>query len=248
MRKIKVSVIIPYFNKEKFFEKTIESVINQSHTNLEIIIIFDDHKKNLKFVKKIVSLDKRIRLIINTKNLGAGLSRNIGIGCSKGEYLAFIDADDLWKKNKIEYQLKYMLKKNIFYSHTSYEIIRENNRKTNKIIIAKKTLSYKDLIKSCDIGLSTVMIKKSIMIKNYKFAKLKTKEDYVLWLKILKDKKYFDGINKNLTYWRKTNNSLSSSNFQKIIDGYRVYKNYLNFTFFKSVICLLILSFNALKK
>ncbi len=86
------------------------------------------------------------------------------------------------------------------------------------------------------------------MIKNYKFAKLKTKEDYVLWLKILKDKKYFDGINKNLTYWRKTNNSLSSSNFQKIIDGYRVYKNYLNFTFFKSVICLLILSFNALKK
>ena len=176
------------------------------------------------------------------------MSRNIGIGCSKGEYLAFIDADDLWKKNKIEYQLKYMLKKNIFYSHTSYEIIRENNKKTNKIIIAKKTLSYKDLIKSCDIGLSTVMIKKSIMIKNYKFAKLKTKEDYVLWLKILKDKKYFDGINKNLTYWRKTNNSLSSSNFQKIIDGYRVYKNYLNFTFFKSVICLLILSFNALKK
>ncbi len=160
MSKIKVSVIIPYFNKEKFFEKTIESVINQSHTNLEIIIIFDDHKKNLKFVKKIVSLDRRIRLIINTKNLGAGLSRNIGIDCSKGEYLAFIDADDLWKKNKIEYQLKHMLKKNIFYSHTSYEIIRENNSRTNKIIIAKKTLSYKDLIKSCDIGLSTVMIKK----------------------------------------------------------------------------------------
>ena len=98
-----VSVIIPYFRKKKYFFKTINSVINQSYKKIEIILIYDDeNKKDLPYVKKLIKKDKRIKLIINRKNYGAGISRNIGIKLAKGKYISFLDADDVWLKNKLK--------------------------------------------------------------------------------------------------------------------------------------------------
>jgi len=102
-------------------------------------------------------------------------------------------------------------------------------------------------MKSCDVGLSTVMINKEIL-KNNRFAFLKTKEDYVLWLRLSKRGFKFYGINKYFTYWMFLNNSLSSSMFQKLIDGYRVYRIFLKKSFFSSFYHLIILSLNFLKK
>ena len=97
-----VSVIIPYFKKRNYIKKTIDSITNQTYKKLEIIIIYDDEDhSDLKLIRKLKSLDKRIKLIINTKSLGAGRSRNIGINSAKGKFIAFLDADDLWKKKKI---------------------------------------------------------------------------------------------------------------------------------------------------
>ena len=107
---------------------------------------------------------------------------------SKARYIAFLDADDFWKKNKIELQLKFMIQNNLEISHTSYEILKKN-QKNKKIMKAKNFKNYRQLLFSCDIGLSTVMLKK-LITKNCRFPKLKTKEDFVLWLLILK--KYYD--------------------------------------------------------
>ena len=242
-----VSVIIPYYRKKQYISRALKSVTNQTYKKLEIIIIYDDsNKSDLKFIKFISSKDKRIKIFVNKKNLGAGLSRNVGIKKSKGKYIAFLDADDLWYKNKIDHQIKFMVKKGISFSHTSYSIINKQNIIISKRY-AKDFLSFKDLIKSCDIGLSTVMIKKSHLFTN-KFPNLKTKEDFVLWLKLLSKNVKIYGIDKNLVLWSKIENSLSSSSIQKLVDGFKVYNHYMKFNFLKSFYYLVLLSFNYLKK
>ena len=242
-----VSVIIPYFKKKKYIADTINSVLNQTYNNFEIIIIYDDPEKNdLEYIKKLVSSDHRVKLIINEKNVGAGMSRNIGIDKSEGTFIAFIDADDMWKKTKLEDQIKFMQSESINFCHTTYKIINERNEFCSSRR-ARNFFNIKDIIKSCDIGLSTVLLKKEILGSN-KFPDLKTKEDFVLWLKILKNKNIFGAINKKLTSWRSLNNSLSSSIFQKLVDGFRVYYVYMNFNFIKSLYLLFCLSFNYLKR
>jgi len=242
-----VSVIIPYFRKKKYFLKTLNSVINQSFKKIEIILIYDDkNKKDLTYVKKIIKKDKRIKLIVNKTNYGAGISRNIGIKFSKGKYISFLDADDVWLRNKLKIQFNYMKKNNLNFTHTSYKIIDENSNYISQRK-ARNFMSVNDLIKSCDIGLSTVMIKRKLLNQK-SFPKLKTKEDYVLWLKLLSKNVKIYGIKDNLVLWRKVKNSLSSSFFQKMIDGFRVYNTYMRYNFLKSLFFLFFLSFNYLRK
>jgi len=241
-----VSIIMPYFKKKKYVKNSVLSVLNQTLKNFELIIVYDNETSHeLKFINKIKKLDKRIKVIKNKSNIGAGLSRNIGINHSKGIYLAFLDADDLWHKDKLFNQIKFMRKKNIEISHTSYEIINDDS--VIKGTRQAKLMNYKKLIRSCDIGLSTVIIKKKL-IENLKFPNLKTKEDYVLWLEITKNGKIIHALNKKLTQWRKSNNSLSSSVVRKLTDGYYVYRYYLKFNVIKSLYSLLVLSINFLKK
>ena len=242
-----ISVIIPYYKKKEYIISSINSVLNQTYKNLEIIIIYDDlNKEDLNLLKKIKKKDKRIKIYINKKNLGAGRSRNKGIKLSKGIFVAFLDSDDLWKKNKLKKQIFFMKKNGINASHTSYTIINSNN----KIIGSRnaKDMSYKLLLKSCDIGLSTVILKKEIITSKIKFANIKTKEDYVLWLKITFNNNKIFALKDNLTKWRKLEDSLSSSKLQKIYDGYLVYRKYMNFNLLKSFGFLMLLSFNYFLK
>lgn len=243
-----ISIIIPYYKKKKFLKKTISSIQTQTYKKFEVIIIYDDENlSELKFVKQLVKTDKRFKIIINKKNLGAGYSRNKGIKHSSGKFICFLDADDTWKKNKLHVQLDYMKKKNLLISHTSYTIVDENQRVKSKRL-AKSFRVYKDLLFSCDIGLSTVMVRKEVFKKNIYFPKLRTKEDFVLWLRILKKDIEIFGIKNDLCYWTKNDQSLSSNVFQKLIDGFKVYKIYMNYSFLKSIFYLLFLSINFLKK
>ena len=251
-----VTVIIPYKDNLKYLFSSLNSVFQQTYKNYKILIIYDDENlKDLEKIKKFLkNKDKKIfpfvkiKIKINKKNLGAGHSRNIGIKKSNSKYVAFLDSDDIWAKKKLEIQIKFMEKNDQLFSHTSYFIIN----KKNKIISlrkAKKIITFKSLLKSCDIGLSTVMINtKFIKKKKYYFPKIKTKEDFVLWLKVAKEIKSIVGIDKKLTYYRKTDNSLSSNKLTGLINGYKVYRNYMNYSQIKSFVYLIILSINYFKK
>ena len=244
-----VSVIIPYYKKRNFVKDSIASVLKQSHDYLEVLIIYDDTNQNdLEFLQEISKLDKRIKIINNKKRLGAGLSRNKGIEQSNGKYIAFIDADDTWAPDKLKDQLSFMKKNSYQISHTSYFIIDEKK----KIIGHRKArdlLSINEILKSCDIGLSTVIIEKKVITNtNTKFPKLVTKEDFVFWLELLKKNHKFYAYDSNLTNWTDSQNSLSSSITQKIFDGFKVYNYYMNFNTIKSIYYLICLSFNYLKK
>ena len=243
-----VSVIIPYFRKKKYITETISSVLRQTYEYLEVIIVYDDETKvDLDFINNLKNKDSRIKIITNPLNLGAGEARNIGITNAKGSYIAFVDADDIWDAKKIELQLSYMMSNNYSFTHTSYKIINSEN----KIVghrKAKNFENYQSLLGSCDIGLSTVMIKKNIFTNDLKFPNLKTKEDFVLWLKFLKKNYKIFSINTDLTSWRKLNNSLSSSTLQKLIDGFNVYHKFMKFNFIKSLYYLMVLCANYLRK
>ncbi len=243
-KKPKVSVIIPYYNKRKYINKTLNSVFNQTYQNFEILLVYDD--KNLSdyyFIKKNFK-KKKLKIILNKKNYGAGYSRNKAIKHSQGKYISFLDADDYWHKKKLSFQVEFMEKNYYQISHTTYTILIHNKKSQTRI--AKK-LSFNEIVKSCDIGLSTVMVRKKLL-KTHSFPKLKTKEDYVLWLKILKTGIKMYPLDKNLTIWRKTDNSLSSSFFQKMKDGYFVYRKFLKQNSLQSTISLLTLSINFIKK
>lgn len=242
-KKSKISVIMPYYKKRDYIKQTIKSVLNQTYQNFEIILVYDDQDlSDLHYIKKNFKT-KKLKIIVNKKNLGAGYSRNVAIKHSSGEYISFLDSDDYWKKKKLFYQLNFMKKNSYQITHTDYTVLSKN--KTQKRIA--KEISFTELMRSCDIGLSTVMIKKRLLNKK-SFANLKTKEDYVLWLKILKNGIKIYPLNKNLTIWQETQNSLSSSVYQKIKDGYSVYRHYLKQNSLQSAISLLTLSFNYLKK
>ncbi len=115
-------------------------------------------------------------------------------------------------------------------------------------MVARNFHNENELLKSCDIGLSSVIIKREILRKECFFANLKTKEDFVLWLKILKKNIKIGGLQKNLMLWRKLDNSLSSSVLQKLKDGYYVYNKFMGFNLFKSLYFLFLLSLNSLFK
>ncbi|MDC3117993.1 glycosyltransferase [Candidatus Pelagibacter sp.] len=234
--------------KKKYINETIKSILNQTYTNIEIVIVYDDIIKNdLNYLNENYSKNENIKIIVNDKNLGAGQSRNIGIANSKGKYVAFIDADDLWDKEKISKQIEYMKKNNFQVSHTSYKIINENGQ-TLGLRKSRNFNNYRDILTSCDIGLSSVLIKKNLITDEIKFANLKTKEDFVLWLKLLKSGLEIGSLEEILMTWRKTKGSLSSSITQKLKDGYKVYNYHMNYNFIKSIYLLINLSINYLKK
>ena len=243
-----VSIIIPYYKKKKFISTTINSAIRQSYENIEILIVYDDENyDDLKLLEEIKKKDERIRIIKNKKKLGAGLSRNKGISSSKGNYIAFLDADDTWEIDKLSKQMSFMTNNNYLVSHTSYQIVDEDRNIIGNRV-ARSFFHLEDLLKSCDIGTSTVIIKKDIFSEQIKFPSIKTKEDFVLWLRILERDIKIYGLDKNLSKWTKSNSSLSSSVIQKLMDGFKVYNKYMNFNSLKSLYYLICLSLNYIIK
>jgi len=241
-----VSVIIPYFNKKNYIKDAVNSVLNQTFKNLEIIIIYDDENlSDYDYLMNEFKNIKNIKIFKNIKNVGAGLSRNIGIKKSNGEIIAFLDSDDIWLPNKLEDQLNFMVKNNYEFTFSNYEkkLLNGSTIKAE----AQKEFDYNDLLKSCDIGLSTVMLNKKIIKENL-FPNLVTKEDYVAWLNITKSNIAAHNVEKNLVIWKQVKNSLSSNFLQKFFDGFRVYYIYEKFNLIKSIFLLIRLSINSLKR
>jgi len=251
---ITVTVIIPFKDNLNYLFLAINSVLSQTFRKFKIIIIYDktdlsDYNKLKYFLKRKKIIQKfDIKILLNRRNMGAGMSRNIAINKSKSKYIAFLDSDDLWAKDKLKKQIDFMIREKLVISHTSY-FVMDYKGKIISLRNAFKKLDFSNLIKSCDIGLSTVILDLNFVKKhNLFFPKIKTKEDYILWLKIVKKIKVIQGLNKKLSYYRKSKNSLSSNIFLNLKNGFKVYKNYMKFSNFKSFFYLVVLSLNYIKK
>ena len=243
-----VSIIIPYHKKKRYFSSTIKSISAQTLKNFEIILIYDDtNYDEIDFVKKVLSKVPKKKIIINKKILGPGASRNKAILKSKGKFIAFCDADDVWNRNKLKMQIDFMKKKRVKFCHSSYHIVNSKNKIIGNFDITKK-ISHKDLLKSCDIGLSSVVVSKKLINKKNKFCKLRTKEDYFLWLQIIKEIKLIYGLNKYLVSWRYNKGSLSDSLKQKLLDAFRLYHFYEKYNILISFFYVIRLSYYAFKK
>lgn len=241
-----ISIIVTYYNKFEFIKDTLESISSQSYKNFEVLIIYDQkNSRDYDYIRSLIQSNSRFKLLNNKNNFGVSHSRNIGINIAKGDYICFLDADDLWDIEKLNIQLSYMQKNKLLFSHTSYKIIDKDDNLIGKQVV-KKNLGYEDLLNSCDIGLSTVMFHKSIK-EQIRFPNISTKEDYVIWLKISKNIN-IKGIQQYLVSWRKLKKSLSSSVFQNLKDGFLVYYKYEKKNLFKALYLLLLLCFFSIIK
>ena len=242
-----VSIVITYFDKKEYINKTLNSIFSQSYKNYEIILVYDDESLyDLKFVNFLLSKFKKKKIVINKKNIGVSKSRNKALKYCKGKYIAFIDADDLWKSNKLDKQIQFMEKNLTSFSFTSYNIINVKDKLIKKRHV-RYDPTYAQLSKKNIIGLSTVIINKKIL-NHIKFPDLKTQEDFAVWLSLLKKGIELSHIPLVLSSWRLSKNSLSSNNLQKILDAFKLYYLYQKKNLILSVYSVLVLGYNKLFK
>ena len=247
MEENKVSIIIPVYNAEKFIGKTIESVLNQTYKNWEMLIFNDKSKDNsLKIIKKYSEKDERIKVVDSKENVGVVAARNKLIEIATGEFIAFLDADDYWKQNKLEKQIKFMRKNNALISCTEYTRVTEDEKEINDIII-KEIITYEDMLKNNYLGCLTVIYNANKLGKRY-FKERKKNEDYVLWLEIVKETKIIFGLKENLAFYRVLPHSRSSNKIKVAKDRWEVYRKIERLSLLKSIYYFLQYVIRALKK
>lgn len=231
-----VSIITPIYNGEKTIGKTIESVINQTYNKFEMIIVDDlSNDKTVDIVKKYQKKDDRIKLFILDKKSGASGARNFAIKKATGKYVAFLDGDDLWKKDKLEKQVKFMEDNKIYFSYTDYCYIDSEGNDLNQYRKCPKKVSYFRMLLGDSVGCLTVMYNRKAVGK-IKIPELKKRNDYALWCVILKKIKVGYKYDEILSVYRKISQSLSSGKKYKLLKyHYQMHRQINNLNVFLSV-------------
>ena len=243
-----VSIITPCYNSSLFLDDCINSVLDQSYSKWELLIVDDASTDNSKsIIMKYSKSDNRIKPVFLDKNIGAAASRNIALKNANGDYIAFLDSDDLWLNNKLAIQLRFMLHKNINFSFSSYHTVSHNGLVLGKKIIAPSQISYKKYLKNTIIGCLTVMLKRS-HFQDLKMPLLRSSHDMALWLNLLRNGENAYGITKSLAKYRIVNSSNTSNKFKAVLDVWRVYRGHEKLGFIFSLYNLFFYIFNALKK
>jgi teichuronic acid biosynthesis glycosyltransferase TuaG len=242
----KVAIILPNYNSQKYIRSTIKSIINQSYKNWELIIVDDcsniETKKVLSHFKK----NKQIKIILLKKNRGAGFCRNLAIQKSSSEYLAFIDSDDLWGKNKLKEQINFMTINNFDFTYTNFKTFFDGKNEFKNIRPAKK-FSFKNFVQDTSIATSTMIVKRDVA-KGAKFANTKICEDYLFKCKILKKVKFAYCLDRYLTKYRIRNNSLQSNKLKNFYWVWKINKDFNKFSFVRNVVSLFFISLSSIKK
>ncbi len=240
----KVSVIIPMYNAEKYIKQAIDSVRKQSYDNIEIICIDDASTDNsLKIAKK--ELNEQDKLILLPKNNGVAKARNIGIKNATGRYIAFLDVDDFWAKEKLEKQIHFMQENKISFCYTGFYYLKK--QKTKEVHVPAKQ-NYKQALKNTIILTSTVMIDTKNINKNELYMPNIKSEDMATWWKLLKKHEFAYGINKALTYHRVGIKSLSSNKFKNLKHTWQLYRKQENLKFIPSIYYFNHYILNAIRK
>lgn len=233
MDKELVSIIMPTYNCAKFIGETIKSVIAQTYSNFELIIVDDCSKDNTKDVVNSFD-DERIKYYKLEKNSGAAVARTTAMNMAKGKYMAFLDSDDLWMENKLERQLKFMKDNNYNITCTAYEQVNEDGESLNKVIKTKKKADYNRILLDCPVGNSTVMYNVEALGK-FEVPNIRKRNDDALWLQMLKKEKYIYGMDEVLAKYRIRSNSISSNKLSLIKYHWQLYRDIEHLSVIRSV-------------
>ena len=226
----KVSVIIPVFNMQSYIKETIISVQKQTYENYEIIIINDaSYDNTMKIVSEMAAEDSRIHIYNLNRNFGAAYARNFGIQKAKGDWIAFLDGDDLWVPTKLEKQLNLSEITQGEFIFTGSKFIDEKGKTLKGILKVPFEVKYKALLKQNIISCSSVLIKRKIL-NSFQMEEGKFHEDFLLWLKILKQGYTAYGVDQPLLIYRISKKSKSGNKMKAAYMTFNVYKKMgLNF-------------------
>ena len=246
----KISIITPVYNSEKYLMQTIETVINQTYKNWEMILVDDcstDESANI--IKQYSAKDSRIKYYKLKENSGAAVARNFALENSTGRFIAYLDADDLWKKDKLEKQMNFMLDNNYAFTCTSYEKIDEKGESKDKIIKMPQKVNYNlylrnTIIQTVGIMVDTKIIDKQLLI----MPNIRRRQDAATWCQLLKNNYDCYGMDDVLAYYRVVSNSLSSNKLKAVKGTWYLYRKIEKLSLPKSVFCFVGYAWNACKK
>lgn len=244
----KISIILPNYNSKEYLSETLNSIIEQTYINWEVILVDDkSNQETLKIVKNYQN-HKKFKIILLQRNMGTAFCRNLAIRNSDSEYLAFIDSDDKWKKDKLEKQIKFMLKNQYLFTYTNYSTFKSVNTKIFlNTINPPKEFDFKKFTKNTSICTSSMMIKSDIA-KKYKFTNTKICEDYFYKCIILKNIGKAFCLNETLTEYRISKNSMQSNKLKNCYWIWKINKKYNKFNIMQNLISILFISYNSIKK
>jgi len=240
----KVSIIIPVYNSEKYIKECLDSIINQTYKNLEIIIVNDVSTDNsINIIKQFK--DKRIKIVNLNYNSGVAIARNRGIEEATGDYICFIDSDDYWDLTKIEKQVNFIEKNNYSFIYSDYAYLKDNKQ---HIVHVPHSITYKQALKNTTIFTSTVMFNmKHLTKEDIYMPNIRKGQDTATWWKVLKKGITAYAINEVLAIYRISGKSLSSNKFKALKRTWNIYKRE-NLNIFKRTYYFLFYVKNAIKR
>lgn len=242
-----ISIITPSYKNEKFISETIESVLTQTYQNWEMIIVDDLSPDNSnKVIEKYIKYDNRIKLIKLNKNSGPAVARNRAIVESKGRYISFLDADDTWFPEKLDKQIQFMNKYNLSFTYSSYDLIDEDNNSLGTFV-TQEYISYSSLLKTNSIGCLTAIYDISKLDKIY-MPNIIKRQDYGLWLKIMKKTDAVRGLLEPLATYRIVENSVSSNKVIAAKYVWKIFRDVEKLNLFKSCYYFCFYIYNGLRK
>ncbi len=229
-----VSVIMPLYNCAAFVTETVRSLQAQTYTEWELVAVDDCSTDNTKeVIGALAAEDPRIRYFCLEQNSGAAVARTVSMENADGEYMAFLDSDDLWHPEKLERQVAFMKENDYAFSCTSYEQVDEQGKPLGKVKRCIPKTNYNRLLLDNPVGNSTVMYSVKKMGK-FTVPNIRKRNDYALWLKMLKKEKYVYGLPEVLMYYRIRSNSISSNKFKLIKYHWIVYRELEHLNVFRS--------------
>ena len=243
-----ISVITPVHNSSNYIADTINSVINQTYQNWELILVDDFSSDNsVEIIQAYQEKCNNIKLIQSDTNVGAAEARNIALRQARGDYIAFLDSDDMWLPNKLERQTQFMKSNNYAFSFTAYQRVNQNNTKTINRIGVPKSIGYNGFLRNTIIGTLTVMIDKR-QTGYFEMPNIRSSHDMALWCDILKRGFKAYGIDEVLAYYRIVGDSNTAKKWKAAKDVWRVYRDIEKMSWVKSAFNFSLYAFNALKK
>lgn len=233
-----VSIVVPVYNAENFIQSTIAMVQAQTFEDWEMIMVEDGSTDDTRLILQDLmenTLDKRLKVIFLEDNKdGPAPARNAGVEAATGRYIAYLDADDVWKRNKLERTLEFMKEKNAGFVFTAYEFGDEQANPTGKIVHVPDTLSYRQALSRTVIFTSTVLFDTTKIGKDLIKMPVVPSEDTATWWNILRNGHIAYGLEEVLAVYRRPAVSLSSNKGKAIVRIWNLYRNVEKLSVIKS--------------